>query len=421
MILWLIYAVLIIPGFAAFLKLPEKPLEGAYYQHQSADFSWAGWFSGDFQDRNERYLGMNYGFHNFYVRSICELDYRIFKHPHARFVIVGKENYLYETEYIQSYYGRDYLGEDSIRKMLLKLKCVQDSMRKEKKLILPVLAAGKAWYYPEYIPDRFRDRKGNTNYNAFADILKQYKMDHVDFNAWFAESRSNTRYPLYPQLGIHWSNYGSIMMFDSLLHYIGNRTMLQLPELVIDSVQMSDSLRYPDNDVVKSLNLLTNLSTFDMAYPYYHVKSAEMTQPRPKLLVVSDSFWWYIYSTGLPDQLFDSRFWYYNEEMYPESARNPAYVKEHNYFKSIREADVIIILHTPSTLYKFGNGFIDMVYSTYCKPDPSKEQIQAVKGIILGDSAWISQVRSKAESRQISVDSMLTLDAMYVLTKKNPR
>jgi len=125
-----------------------------------------------------------------------------------------------------------------------------------------------------------------------------------------------------------------------------------------------------------------------------------------------------LYGTGLPDKIFDeSRFWYYNEEMYPESFNGSYQVRESFYQERIRSADLILILHSEATLYKFGNGFVDMCYESICRPNPEKEKIQEMKGKIRATGNWYQDVVKKAADRDISTDSMLEVDARYMLKK----
>ena len=91
------------------------------------------------------------------------------------------------------------------------------------------------------------------------------------------------------------------------------------------------------------------------------------------------------------------------------------YVSQIDYASKIREADVILILHSESTLSKFGGGFVDMCYETYCHPGLLKEKIQRMKESIRATPEWFSQIVTKAAERNITTDSMLTIDALYTL------
>jgi hypothetical protein len=416
--LYLVYVVLFIPLAGIVFNGNLKPLNGAFYQEKKADLNIKTWFDRTYQDQEDKYLQSNFGLHNLYVRAYNQLDFWLLKKAHARFVVVGKENYLYETAYIDAYFGRDFIGAERTKEYIKKLKQVQDTLQKRNKLILVVFAPGKASYFPEYIPDYYKSKKENSNFDYFLREAKSEGLNHIDFRDYFISQKDKSKYPLYPQFGIHWSNYGSLIALDSITHYIRSKTGSAIPEIVRDDVYWSDTLQHPDNDIIKGMNLLVEPKTFKMAYSKYHVDYDSTKQKKLNLLTVSDSFWWYIYGTGILETVFSkNRFWYYNEEMYPESFSSPTYVSQTDYFSAIQQSDVIMILYTESNLYKFGGGFVDMCYEAFCKPDPKKEKLQKMKGVIRATPGWFDEVSKKAKERNLPVDSMLTLDAIYMLEK----
>jgi len=401
-----------VSGFKNYIR----PLDGAYYPEGDVDFSWQGWFHGDYQSQKDKFLKENFGLHNYYFRLICQINFSLFKKANATYLVVGKDNYLYESDYIDAYYGRDFIGEKKIENFVKKLKSVQDTLRNHNKLIFLVLAPGKACFYPEYIPENYKTKKTKTNYEGFIDAIKRNALNHIDFYNYYTSKKYTSIYPLYPQLGIHWSNYASVYAFDSIVKYTEKELSTDLPDISIKSVTVHDSLKAPDNDAVKSLNLYKDPKTFKMAYCKWEIKNDRTKNKKLNLLVVSDSFWWYIYGTNLTNSTFaTSSFWYYNEEIYPESYSSPLLVSQIDYTAKIRKADVIILLHTEATLNKFGGGFVDMAYETYCHPGLKKEKIQEMKGKIRSTSEWFKNIIIKAGERNISVDSMLTLDAIYTL------
>jgi len=417
-ILYGIYLLLFIPFIqnVTHLKKQIRPLDGAFYKENDIVFSWEDWFKGTYSSQKDKYIKENFGFHNYYVRAICQLNFWIFNKANAAYVVVGKDNYLYETGYIEAYYGRDFIGKQRIHNYIKKLKRVQDSLEKKNKLIVAVFAPGKAGFYPEYIPGSYRGEPKTSNYEWFIKTIQEQNVNHIDFNSYFRRQKYKSKYPLYPQLGIHWSNYGSFMAYDSMLTYFESKLGVDLPDLELKNMEINDTLKYPDDDAVNSLNLFFRPKTFKMAYPNYKVKYDSLKHTKLNLLVISDSFWWCVYSSHLPDSAFtSSRFWFYNEEMYPESHYSPTYVSQVDYASKIRKADIIMILHSEHTLTRFGGGFIDMAYETYCHPGLGKERLQRMKESIRATPEWYQQVVTKAGERNITVDSMLTIDAIYSL------
>ena len=86
------------------------PLEGDVRLPSDVEFKKENWFSGEFQSQKEEYLNSMFGFRSLFVRLNNQIAYSIFNKAKAKGVIIGKENYMYEINYINGYTGLDYIG-----------------------------------------------------------------------------------------------------------------------------------------------------------------------------------------------------------------------------------------------------------------------------------------------------------------------
>ena len=200
-------ATLFLPLIQTKLNIFElSPLKGDVRYPAQAQFSISDWFSSKYQEEKETYLNSMFGFRSTCVRVNNQIAYSFFKKANANGVIIGKDNYLYEESYLNSYNGSDFLGQDSINHTLNRLKYLTDTLKKLNKQLIVVFAAGKASFYPEYIPDSYlKSNVDNTNYKALSIGAKNIGLNVIDFNAWFVKNKSISKYPLYPKHGIHWS------------------------------------------------------------------------------------------------------------------------------------------------------------------------------------------------------------------------
>src|SRR5207253_3372882 len=131
--------------------------------------------------------------------------------------------------------------------------------------------------------------------------------------------KEKSKYPLYPQYGIHWSNYGAVKAFDSITSYIEHKLHVNLPDLRISSIKTPDTLQPADDDLITSMNLLWQPKTYKMAYPVFKVFYDSLVHKKLNSLVVADSYWWQIYGFGLHTNTFKANdFWYYNIGVYPD-------------------------------------------------------------------------------------------------------
>ncbi len=394
-----------------------KELKGAVEKSYRPILNDASWFDGRFQSRQEHYLNNEFGFRPSFIRLHHQLDYWLFDKLHAQSVIRGKENYLFEYNYIKTYYGLDYIGADSIRQRIHHLKEIQDSLQAQNKLFLLLFASSKGQFYPEFFPDSSRRVKTRTNYEDHIQFAREYGLNYIDFNAWVLSMKANAVYPVYPKYGIHWSYYTACQVADSLLRYLEQKTKRDLPNMKWNSIETS-SARFDDNDVEKGLNLLFPLNGPELAYPKIYLDDA--AGPKPKVMVVSDSYYWSLFNMGIGNAFASNAFWYYNFIIYHSGAKLPEEIPNQQILKkSIRDQDIILLMATDANLYNLGWGFIEnlralLIDHNFLKMD-FEERLADLKNYIPTDSAWIQTIRKKAEAKGISVDSMVTLDAIWLI------
>jgi len=416
-----IFAVMLIPMIQENLHLKkEHPLKGDIQLPENIEFDKEDWFSGYYQEEKEKYINTAFGFRNQFVKLNNQIAYSIFRKAKANGVIIGKETYLYEKSYIDAYTGTDFLGKDSIDHTIGRLKFISDTLSKLGKQLIVVFAAGKASFYPEYIPDKYLPVRGPTNYSYMSEEAKKAGLNVIDFNKWFIDNKHRSKYPLYPQHGVHWSTYGTALAADSLLRKIEELRHIDVPEFAFDGVSMEPP-HDVDYDIADGMNLLFRFRSFDVAYPrMLPVKTEGKT--RPKVLVISDSFYWGMYGLGIANCFENDHFWYYNRQVFPESSSKELLVENVDLGEALAKHDVFVIMATEATLRKISWGFIENA-ELYYKGLASKKEAPAdmeyqnkvrdLVNYIRHDEKWFSDTKKRARERGVSLDSMLILEARW--------
>jgi hypothetical protein len=340
-----------------------KPLNCYYLDTQKSKFSWKDWFSGAFQETKDNYLNDHFGFRNFFIRLNHQLRFSLFNKAKTAWVTVGKENYLYEFNYIKAFYGTDFIGNDSIEKRMHKLKLLQDTLNHLGKTLIVVLAPGKGAFYPEYIPEESHQKRSITNLEIYRQYIKKLKINTLDFHRYFIDNKKQSPYPLYPQYGIHWSIYASCLAANSIVRYIEKLRHITIPHIYWEKIVMS-APRYRDRDIADALNLFFSPKTFEMAYPELQFES-DSGKTKPSLLVIADSFYGTIFDLGLDSIYSNHHWWYYNKEIYPESYSNYLTTNDINPHEEMLNYDIILMLSTDADLPNFGWGFIEEHYNIF--------------------------------------------------------
>jgi hypothetical protein len=288
------------------------------------------------------------------------LRFSLFKEAGAKDVIVGKDNYLFELNYIKAFTGKDRLPVDSIKLKITQLKELQDILGQQGKTLIVGLAAGKASYFPEYIPDRYGKGSAETNYHLYAKGLKDAGVNLLDINQWFLNEKTRSRYPLFPKAGIHWSSYGSLLVLDSLIKQIELLRNEDLPSIKIDRIEISGSPKGSDNDIGEAMNMFSHIN-YPLAYPEYSVET-DSNKKKLSVMVIADSFFWTVYEKTWGRDLFKFiEFRYYNQEIHNSENPVPVMAGGENWSEKTARTDVVFLLCTEANLSRFPWGFTDQM------------------------------------------------------------
>ena len=209
------------------------------------------------------------------------------------------------------------------------------------------------------------------------------------------------------------------MAADSLIKYIEHTRQIDMPDVFIDSYKVESISRRPDYDIGKTLNLLCKLKEEKpLAYPVYRFESND-EKDRPKVLAISDSYYWNIFNTQIPKNLFGNEaFWYFYSKVYPDTYFSPLSVGDLNLKEEIEKQDVILLMITERFLYKFGWNFIEDAYALYGKMS-EYDKVHKYKCDIWNYSEWFNSVIDKAKNRGISLEEMLEIEAEYIYAQGN--
>jgi hypothetical protein len=408
--------------FQQFAKVVEvKPLLGAVELEKKPSLSIDSWTDESFQESTEKYLNQEFGFRNWFVKLHNQIEFSLFDETNAHSVVIGKENYLYEENYIKAYYGQDYIGDSAMQAKVDRIKFLQDTLESLNKELLVVITPGKSTFYPEYIPDHLKSEKSLTNLEAFLELAKEDQLQLIDYNSWFVNQKEKSEYPLYPKTGIHWSRYAMNLVIDSLLNYIEEKRNIDLPDVNIGQTQLSENLIDPDRDIEDGMNLLFDIPNQVMANA--EISYDEAGKVKPKAIVISDSFFWGLYGKGILKHAFNNgQFWFYNREIHTPDKDGPGMVSEVDYFSEIMKTDVIILMTTDANLPKFPWGFdesakyaLNNLEEYMAKLEKREEKINGYIEAMRSSPEWLEGIRVKALEKNVPLDSMLRLDAIYMV------
>jgi hypothetical protein len=422
---YILFVLLIImmtaPGIQkAFHVVDVKPLHGDFILAEKPVLSTMLWLDGSFQKEYDNYLEQHIGFRPWLVRLRNQLDFSFFRKANAEGVSIGKDDFLFEYDYIRASTGKDFVGQKINREKINRLKFLQEYLKDSLDIdLILVFEPGKASFYPEYIPDRFlTEVHPETNYSSLLKAAREVGVSFLDLNQYFLYLKDKAAYPLFPKYGTHWSEYGMSFAVDTLLSIIEQCRNIELCEVNHDSIFTSLEPLKTDNDVEKPMNLLFSLPSAPLAYPVFEFDTG-CTIEKPMVLVIADSYYWNIFNTRIPANVFaNEAFWYFNAKVFPDSYYKPLFVKDLNLKKEIEKQDLIFLMVTERFMYKFDWGFIDALYRLYT-PAGLQWPMYDEATHMVHDEKWFESLINKAGNTNLSLEEVIWNEAGYQFSKKN--
>jgi hypothetical protein len=300
------------------------------------------------------------------IRTGNQINYSLYHEINAAEVIEGKNGFLYEYKYIESYTGLEKVDESKMDTLLRKAEALSRYFAEQGKFFGIVLYPGKASFYPEYIPEQYPVVSDTTNYKLFSRKLQQAAVPYIDMNAWFKSMKGKSYAPLFTEIGIHWSQYGACLGMDSLLNFIqssSGRTMNHFAWTTREPV-LTHEIFHPDNDMELSLNVLQSLPHSMLCYP--ELKPDVRVPYRPRMAVFTDSFFFNVLNLPWqPDVLSSIRMYYYNRELYEYPAVKTNMPDLSEKMKDMDQTDIVLIMATEYNVDEIGWGIVDELYSHF--------------------------------------------------------
>lgn len=363
-----IVAILCTPLVLDVVKLKKPhPLNGEKTELPMPNLSFNSLYYGHYTDSLNDYLKTNFTLRGMAIRTMNQIDYSLFNETHARSVLVGKEGYLFEENYIKAALGLDDLKSTQVDSIVVSLESL--SVESSTPFFI-ALAPGKASYFSEFIPDSYVELSDtllhNSSYRLWSDKVSNSPELHlVDLYNHFIDWEE-----VFPKNGIHWCEWSQIEAFNLIADSISRvfNDSISPAKFVIDKEYRSTKMEGTDEDIERGLNLWQNIP--DLERTYYNVSWDEkVEEKKPRILLVGDSYAWGIVNRGVLKHGFnESEFWYYNQVVHgpkyldtelfgekPNTVHNIS--SREDLINTLYEFDAVILLSTDANLFRFPFSF----------------------------------------------------------------
>lgn len=402
------------------------PLEGYVEPLTPVAANFKNYRDFSFQNYCKKLASNKLGFKSLYVRTYNQVLHTFFHESSNNTLVRGKHGHYYLKQYTDDVTGvtlRQRFGTaDSARRAayqhVMGTLRLMDSLKKYNTELLIVLAPSKTAIYPEFLPDSMQQRISQFSLQeAYGALFEKYRIPHIDFITLFKQMKKTATYPLYTRYGTHWDAATIPFVCDTMLQRIAEVGKFKLPR--IQYLDSNISKRYAlksDYELEGTANILFRMKRERIPNPTFRLRDTERCA-KPKLLVIADSYYTQLQGTCFEDAFEVVDYWKYNETGFSTQPGRSGEVVLLDRYKTITEANVVVIMFTSMFAYDYLFGFQEMamkVLEAGSDYDP-ETAIQNIINRIKADPKWYDSVKKQAKERKVSVEQSLRDNAKYVL------
>lgn len=338
-------------------------LHGAYEKRKDTTLTVENWLSQNYQQKKSNYLNDHFTLRGLLVKASNQYNYSFYDEINAEEIFKCKNGYFfrfYWKDFKPSYNFKGEYHIDSITNQITELQQILDSNNTK---LLCIIAPDKGRIYPEFLTDNYKENESlnPNNYQVYLENFKRKKINYIDFNNWFQLIKDTFQIPIFAKNGVHWTQSASAFAIDSIQRYMEHHSKANFPNIILKNKHFKLRPWQPDVDASQTMNLLWAPDELDI--PYFNAYANDTTLSKPKVLVVSDSFWDAPSWSGYDKLLFHKQeYWYYNRTY--RNYIEPERPLEEKDYKKLYEYDYIIVLATEMNLSDFGWGFFNKAITT---------------------------------------------------------
>ncbi len=273
-------------------------------------------------------------------------------------VIVGRDQQLFEMNYLNEYCGRDpaklqTAGGDWATRICR----VQDFFNARGKVFLYIITPSKVAQEPQIIPDRYAC-PGNAKNRAekldlYDKILTRHGVQFVDTASEMTAARETYGVSMFPRGGIHWNSLGSALGTQKVIAAVN----AQRPAPLLATLNFTWRISYHPQGSDRDLLDIINLPYPDTHYPVPILTYQSSPPPNGchtiSITEVGGSFLRLLNSTlerlGCPPEIID---WFYRDHNHIRYAVGRLYdlpVDADARRASLLDADVIFLEENDAT------------------------------------------------------------------------
>lgn len=164
------------------------------------------------------YFDDHFAFRQYMVSMDSWVESVLFQKSSVDNVLVGKEGWLFYTDSLNDYLGKDTLSDRAIYNIVYNLSIMQEEIESQGRSFVFTIAPNKNSLYGEYMPYIYSIKESDTNNRQLLEnALSQSDVNYVDLYSLLSDSAEI----LYLKKDSHWNNKGALIAYNALLDEAG--------------------------------------------------------------------------------------------------------------------------------------------------------------------------------------------------------
>lgn len=357
-----IFLILLLSGLAFQLWGRRFDLYGVSAQSAFTE-DLSGIMDGTWQTEAENALNDQLVLRSWLIPLRNQISYSVFHTSAHDNIVLGKENYLYEENYIlKELQITPSVSDEEMDLLVNRLTLLKDRLASCGKTLFVFITPSKAHIYPEYIPDSYislaPEEPDTSTYSKLLSRLGESSIPYYDSVPFVLSEKDSAEYSVYPTTGVHWSRVEGFAVTQKLMDSMEEQLDINLPEFEL-SWNITPTAIEPDRDAEQLLNLFHGEETVYYA-PGVTITDAE--KDSLSVLARGGSFMGTSIYHMMDFRFFDSTYYMENTQLIDQGQISTfTSYEELPIAQQIEQADIILLEVNEEAIDRMSFGFIEYV------------------------------------------------------------
>lgn len=361
------FVMLLYPLYGGFID-ENLTLSGVTSTTTRQPFSVEAAMDGSYQSSLNSWMESNFAGRKALIKIRSQLLFSLGKESPNNNVVIGKDNYLFESGYILTELGISRVTDPNYFEDLMnKLTQLDRILQENGKELYLFITPSKAYFCKDKIPGVYLEDSDDNleanDYTEFLRYLKETDLHYFDSRSYIESLQGEEiEAPVYYPTGIHWSSSYGYRAAKAFSEYISETGKWTLSKIEIEETPCESPV-WPDADLYQSLNLIAEPK--GVQYFTNNITVVEDGQ-HPNVFVRGGSFLGQsingLIQAGMfgKDVHFENNYYFLNRYTETDTLESfTAYDDFREMPELLAQSDIIILEVNEAAISRMSFGFLD--------------------------------------------------------------